>query len=188
VAKPIPPKVIERVLSNVVMGPDGCHISMYSVASHGYAQIGWMDEEGRTGTTAHRVAWTGAYGPIPEGMTVHHQCHNRRCVNIRHLELLSNLDNARRNAPGRDWPRDGTCINGHDAEHWKPWGTQRYRCRLCANTWKRERRRRVSAEVPLICVTCGSMFEYTGSGRRRITCSEECKKQHRASRHRDHRR
>jgi hypothetical protein len=33
--------------------------------------------------------------------------------------LLTNLDNARRNKAGRDWPL-GTCIRGHGPEHWRP--------------------------------------------------------------------
>jgi len=95
--------------------PTGCHISTYSVASHGYAQIGWqVNRDGKsksTMTTAHRAAWTFVYGAIPEGMTIDHLCKNKRCVRIDHLRMLSNYENARRTA-GRDWPL-GQCVNGH---------------------------------------------------------------------------
>ncbi len=117
----IPHEVGERVLKNVVVDDDGCWISNYSVASHGYAQVGWMDKtRGKmTGTTAHRAAWVASSGEqIPEGMTVDHTCKVRPCVNPEHLRLLSNFENARRTA-GRDWPL-GQCINGHDNSHLVP--------------------------------------------------------------------
>jgi hypothetical protein len=43
---------------------------------------------------AHRLAWADANGPIPEGMTVHHLCENRRCINVEHMELLRRDDHA----------------------------------------------------------------------------------------------
>lgn len=98
------------------ISPTGCHQSTYSVTSAGYAQIGWQPSgESNKGTTAHRAAWTAVYGPIPDGLTVDHLCKNRRCVNVEHLRLLTNFENARR-THGRDWPiGNGECINGHSA-------------------------------------------------------------------------
>jgi len=53
----IPERVALRAFSSWVASPSGCLISTYSVASHGYAQIGWnSDKERTTGTTAHRAA------------------------------------------------------------------------------------------------------------------------------------
>jgi hypothetical protein len=43
---------------------------------------------------AHRVAYEKAHGPIREGLTVHHLCENRRCVNPAHMELLRRDDHA----------------------------------------------------------------------------------------------
>ena len=109
----IPERVIARVRSKIEIDPDrGCHVSTYSVGSHGYAQVGWHDEQGvRTMTLCHRVIWIAEHGPIDPGMTVDHMCKQRKCVRIDHLGLLSNFENARRTA-GRDWPI-GQCINGH---------------------------------------------------------------------------
>lgn len=104
----------------------GCLVSRYSVGSHGYAQIGWHEGGRRIVTLAHRALWIAERGPIPEGMTVdHEECHNRKCVEITHLRLLTNLDNARRNKAGRDWPLDGTCIRGHHPTWWRPKGPTR---------------------------------------------------------------
>lgn len=94
----------------------GCLVSRYSVGSHGYAQA-W---DGETVVLAHRIVWEWHHGPIPEGVTVdHEECRNRHCVEVAHMRELSNLENARRNAPGRDWPL-GTCIRGHGPESWRP--------------------------------------------------------------------
>lgn len=128
----IPDRVIARVRTKVVMGPGGCHISTYSVASHGYAQIGWHEGGERIVTLAHRVVWIAQYGPIEEGMTVDHLCKNRRCVRLLHLRVIPNLENARRTS-GRDWPL-GQCVNGHpDEGNWVPSGAGRIKgyCRKC---------------------------------------------------------
>jgi len=37
----------------------------------------------------HRMVWVYNNGPIPEGLQVHHNCHEKRCCNIRHLELTT---------------------------------------------------------------------------------------------------
>ena len=108
----IPERVAQRALTRYTLDPStGCHISTYSVASHGYAQIGWHEDGERTVTLVHRVVWAATFGPIPEGMTVDHMCKRRTCCNVEHLRLLTNYENARR-TDGRDWPV-GRCINGH---------------------------------------------------------------------------
>lgn len=110
---PIPDIVALRALSKFALeAPTGCHVSTYSTGSHGYAQITWVLPSGKTaGTTAHRAAWTAIHGAIPPGMTIDHTCKTRRCVNVAHLRMLPNYENARRTL-GRDW-RLGECINGH---------------------------------------------------------------------------
>jgi len=119
----IPADVAKRAATNyTVVGEHW--ISNYSVASHGYAQVGWSGPE-RGMTTAHRAAWVHHFGH-PGDQVVDHRnfCGEHRCVRPDHLRLLSNLDNARRTF-GRDWPK-GRCINGHDHEtYWRPKGPER---------------------------------------------------------------
>lgn len=99
----IPDRVALRALRAFRMDDNGCHISTYSVASHGYAQIGWKVDGKHQMTTAHRASWSAVYGQIPLGMTVDHTCRVRQCVNPAHLRLLTNEDNARDNEQAHLW-------------------------------------------------------------------------------------
>lgn len=92
-----PLRVIERMRNSIIAGPSGCHISTYSTGSHGYSQIGWNSGNMRLG---HRVMWEAEVGPIPPGMTIDHTCRTRRCVNVRHLRVLTNRENS---AEGLKW-------------------------------------------------------------------------------------
>lgn len=109
----VPERVAERAYTRHVVNEDGCWVSTYSTASHGYAQIGWQDEGSRHVVLAHRAAWVHVNGQVPIGMTIDHTCKTRPCVNPAHLRLLSNYENARRN-DGTDWPF-GQCQHGHPA-------------------------------------------------------------------------
>jgi hypothetical protein len=93
-SRAIPERVAARAAAAYVVDEMGCWISTYSLASHGYAQIGWNEDGGHYGTTAHRAAWTFVHGPIPEAMTIDHLCHVRRCVNPDHLRAVHNITNA----------------------------------------------------------------------------------------------
>jgi hypothetical protein len=42
---------------------------------------------------AHRYAWEADRGPIPDGLQVDHLCHNRGCVNVKHMQLIKMTEN-----------------------------------------------------------------------------------------------
>ena len=133
----IPDRVAARAASKFEADGFGCWISTYSTASHGYAQIGWHEDDGyRRGVTAHRAAWVYHHGQqIPEGMTIDHTCKERRCVNPSHLRMLSNFENARR-TDGRDWPL-GECANGHSNDHLVQEPSGKWKCGPCNTEAKR---------------------------------------------------
>lgn len=136
----IPDRVAERAATKHVESEDGCWISTYSVASHGYAQIGWQESGDRWVVTAHRAAWVYHTGKqIPEGMTIDHICKNRPCINPAHLRMTTNFENARRTF-GRDW-KMGECANGHSNDHLY-WNGDRYRCKPCTLMYQRRYRER----------------------------------------------
>lgn len=150
---PVPARVAERAAINVDVQDNGCWISRYSVASHGYSQIGWQDNGARHVVLGHRAAWAHVYGQVPLGMTIDHVCKMKRCVNPEHMRLLPNYENARRTS-GRDWPM-GYCPNGHpnselvDAKRGtkKPMRT----CGICLKASKSRYAERVAsgAQVPV---------------------------------------
>src|SRR5262245_2515871 len=133
----VPERVYLRVLRKTEPGEGGCVLSRYSLGSHGYPQVGWNEKGKRTVTLCHLAVWRYLNGEPGDGMTVDHRCHVKRCVNIEHLRVLTNLENARRNGSG-DWPVDGRCINGHEEEFWRPKGEARKKgyCSEC----RREKR------------------------------------------------
>jgi hypothetical protein len=135
-------RAYKRIMETATPSESGCLVSTYSTGSHGYTQA-W---DGQTVVLAHRVVWEHHNGPIEDGWTVDHTCHNKRCVNVEHLRYLTSLDNARRNKAGRDWPL-GQCVNGHpDSIYWRPKSETRTKgyCHACRMDLQRRRRKGVA--------------------------------------------
>ncbi|MFJ5644115.1 HNH endonuclease signature motif containing protein [Streptomyces sp. NPDC093223] len=145
------------LFGSTVAGPDGCVIFTGPSRGRGYGALQGAD--GRR-VSAHRLAYELMVGPIPDGMDIDHQCHNRsltceggpmcrhrRCVNPFHLEPATPKENTRR-AAARPASRVGryrsdrgnaSCRNGHERTEenviWEkrlsaPGGRVR-RCRQC---------------------------------------------------------
>jgi hypothetical protein len=57
----------------------------------GYGNFGYQGKS----TAAHRTGWILFRGPVPAGMRVLHACDNPPCVNLDHLYLGTQKDNAR---------------------------------------------------------------------------------------------
>jgi hypothetical protein len=146
-SEPTPPRVLDRARNRWAAGPHGCRISTYSVGSHGYAQLGWYADRAHHMVLAHRAAWEAERGPILEGMTVDHMCKQRRCVNVLHLRLLTNHENARRNT-GNDMPL-GRCGHGHDDSALRLYsrgtGRKSLGCSVCRAEMQRRYRERKAA-------------------------------------------
>jgi hypothetical protein len=137
-----------RVWSRVAMTEDGCWLWCGARSKNGYGAI-WLRG---TQTTAHRIAYALAKGPIPDGAEIDHLCSNKGCVRPSHLEAVTHSENCRRSRVLRGVQRKrryatrdteraakqaafptGVCFRGHDLSqttHVRPDGRGRY-CREC---------------------------------------------------------
>lgn len=152
----IPQRVRERFWSRVDRTDiGGCWPWTMSCGSHGYGQIGWRTDGKVHTALAHRVAYMLEVGPIPDGLTVDHLCRQRRCCNPRHLQLLTNIENARNNGQSARTH----CPQGHpysgDNLHWappsNPNGGLTRRCQACARDQARRqslRKKQISFTQP----------------------------------------
>lgn len=63
-----------------------CLLATIGRTSNGYARVGldW----------AHRVVFAAVYGPIGDGLHVHHRCHRRACLRPSHLAALTPREHA----------------------------------------------------------------------------------------------
>lgn len=84
---------------------------------------------------AHRAVYEAAKGSIPLGMTIDHLCRVSACVNVEHLEAVTQQVNNLR-APGTssgENARKTHCPQGHpyteENTHFTPQGWRR--CRTC---------------------------------------------------------
>lgn len=68
----------------------GCLLWIAGVNNKGYGVL----SIGPKALKAHRVAWAHRHGPIPSGLQVCHKCDVPSCININHLFLGTNQDNA----------------------------------------------------------------------------------------------
>jgi len=86
---------------------------------------------------AHRVTYEEYIGPIPEGKQLDHLCRNRGCINPRHQEPVTNVENQRR-SPITMMGKT-VCKRGHS--NWRLVGSKKLRrCVICekATNWGRK--------------------------------------------------
>ena len=114
-----------------------------SKTATGYGRIRWQRET----RYAHRVAYEVLVGPIPEGLTIDHLCRNRACVNVDHLEPVTQGENALRGTgPFAINAAKTRCKRGHEFT---------------------EENTRVSKAGNRNCVTCLAMTNETWNATRR---------------------
>lgn len=62
----------------------------------GYVNAILVTDGVRRDSTAHRLRYEAANGPIPNGMLPDHLCRNRWCCNPEHIEVVTPAENLRR--------------------------------------------------------------------------------------------
>jgi hypothetical protein len=111
----------------------------------GYARC---QHNGRPGTLVHRLIYEQQVGPIPDGFTIDHVCHNdddacpggdrclhRRCINVQHLEAVSMRTNVLRGkTSAAQNARKTHCPQGHaytESNTYVDARDRRRHCRTC---------------------------------------------------------
>lgn len=101
--KPPPKRPKKRALSKlftVKVAPDGtgCHVWTAAKDKDGYGQF----RDGKRVRQAHVYRWEIENGPLPKGFEIDHQCRNRACVNLQHLEKVTHEENMKRQREAQD--------------------------------------------------------------------------------------
>lgn len=123
----------------------GCWLWIGTCASNGYGRFSWKDRRAQ----AHRYSYERSGGIIPVGMELDHLCRTPLCVNPKHLEPVTRLENILRGSgPAILRARHASvmrCPLGHEytAENTRV-SIGRFRSRHC-KTCNKERNRRVRA-------------------------------------------
>lgn len=92
-----------------------------------------LNRDGKS-TVAHRIAYELLVGPIPNGLTLDHECRNRQCVNPAHLTPMTMRENVLRGiGPTAINAKKTHCPRGHplEGENVYRYPDGRRDCRTC---------------------------------------------------------
>lgn len=133
----MPRKVAEKATLPTRQYANGCIKWCGYVTTRGYGAVVYD----RKRYMAHRYFWEQAYGPVPEGMVVHHRCGFKLCVNVEHLELVTPRDHAQHHlikshcSKGHAYTKENTYEYDYKGKHY------RY-CGICMRAHAREYQRK----------------------------------------------
>lgn len=91
----------------------GCLVWTGCRDKNGYGRVIVYEDGVKKSRLAHRAAWQAARGPVPEGMPLDHLCRNRGCIELEHLEPVTQKVNLERAMPYREVQLKDVCPLGH---------------------------------------------------------------------------
>ena len=123
-------RTTKGTLDNYIVTASGCHEWQGFVRKDGYGSIGRRK--------VYRLAYEAVHGTIPKGLTIDHLCRNKRCMNVDHLEAVSQkVNNDRGETPSGINGRKTHCPAGHPYDeantriHPDARGRLHRQCRAC---------------------------------------------------------
>lgn len=132
----------KRFWAKTATNETGCIVWVGGISAKGYGRFVVNSRR----VTAHRWIYERTVGPVPDGIVLDHLCRVRSCVNVAHLEAVSNRENIVRGvgATARNL-RKTHCKNGHEFTPENTRYKRRYKrsayhgriCRICARKWRR---------------------------------------------------
>lgn len=133
----------DKVRGRCIPDGSGCQLWQGARDRKGY---GSLSHNGRR-WSAHRAAYTGTKGPIPEGLHIDHLCRKPSCCNPDHLEAVTPLENVRRGVAGQHRQISAqaitACPRGHEYTPDNTYICKRGKrsCKACTRALSNERRR-----------------------------------------------
>ena len=104
---------------------------------NGYGKLDVVIDGSRRHRYAHRLLWELLRGSIPAGLEIDHNCQNTWCINPRHHNVVTHMDNMlnQRLSP--------YCKTGHEYEKVGYYtryrrGAVERRCKECEKKWRRK--------------------------------------------------
>ena len=74
-----------------------CHVWVKARTKGGYARAGYtVSYKKKVFVLVHRFLYEEKYGKLPPKLQIDHLCNTRSCINIEHLEAVTNGENQRR--------------------------------------------------------------------------------------------
>lgn len=125
---------LKQVLVNTLITDSGCISFQGKLRNDGYGHI----QVDNVSIYLHRFVYEQQIGKIPKNMSLDHLCRNKQCINIKHLEVVTNKINVLRGiGPTAINARKTHCNNDHllEGNNLRIENTGSRRCLQCKNNY-----------------------------------------------------